>query len=806
MSKRIVAILMAAWMLVSVLSGCGDKEEGKEEASNLGSSAAAEESTRGKYAYKAEYIPLTLDSEGRLEHINSFCVSDQTVFFYGDFYVGEEPWVDEFTNESYMSAVYETRLFSMDLTTRQVSPMKAFEFSSVPEGHEGQSYINQLQPDGQGGVWVVEQINSYYFDLPADFNAETDDPYMYYTQGVNQTVLHQLTATGEKKKSIELQCPQDSYLSTILITENGTAIASDWQNIYYFDESGVPAWSISIEFGINNLYNMGNGEIAAWIWKDDGSYLTYLDMENHAFGEEIKLNPNAYSLYPTSDNFDYVYDFNGTFFGHTVETGESEKLFSWLDCDVNSNNLYGMSILMEDGRVLTMESEYDKSAQKTNYSLVMMQPVDPSEIPVKQELTLACFYLDWDIRSDIVNFNKSHDDVRIVVKEYSQYATEENHLAGLQKLNTEMMSGMVPDLFLFSMEMPVAQYAAKGFLADLWPMIDSDPELSREDLMTHFFDVLSNDGKLYQIVDRFAISTVVGKEATVGSGSSWTMNDLMNALEQQPEGTTIFGRYDNKDSILTNCVCRSADSFIDWETQQCSFDGQEFIDLLKFANQFPMESSDTEIYKELVEPIDMESEASLLRSGKQMLYRTNLDSFSSLQWAYHVFGEKANFIGYPTTSDNGSCFEISSSLAISSVCKNTEVAWSFIRYYLTEEHQTQEYMYEFPTNKHSFETLVERSMEVEYMTDGETGEEVPAPVMSIWYGDNDELLLYSLSQEEADAFMEIYENCTSIYSYDQEVSQLISEDAQPFFDGQKTAEETARLIQDRVSLYVMENS
>lgn len=175
-----------------------------------------------------------------------------------------------------------------------------------------------------------------------------------------------------------------------------------------------------------------------------------------------------------------------------------------------------------------------------------------------------------------------------------------------------------------------------------------------------------------------------------------------------------------------------------------------------------------------------------------------------MQWANAAFGEDVNFIGYPTAENNGSCFEINGGFAISTTCSDVEAAWSFIRNYLTVEHQTQDYMYQFPTNKHSFDTLVERSMQTEYDTDPETGEKIPRPTTSVWYGMDDELLIYGMTQDELDIFMEIYENCHNFYSYEQEITQLISDEAASFFDGQKTAEEAAKLIQDRVSLYVME--
>ena len=64
--------------------------------------------------------------------------------------------------------------------------------------------------------------------------------------------------------------------------------------------------------------------------------------------------------------------------------------------------------------------------------------------------------------------------------------------------------------------------------------------------------------------------------------------------------------------------------------------------------------------------------------------------------------------------------------------------------------------------------------------------------------------IYAMKQEEYDALMALYERCSSVYSSDQEIMDIIMEEAAAFFDGQKTAEETANLIQNRLSLYMAE--
>ena len=166
---------------------------------------------------------------------------------------------------------------------------------------------------------------------------------------------------------------------------------------------------------------------------------------------------------------------------------------------------------------------------------------------------------------------------------------------------------------------------------------------------------------------------------------------------------------------------------------------------------------------------------------------------------------KANFIGYPTSDDTGSTFTVYNGLAISSSCENTDAAWQFVRIFLTEEFQTQEYMYQFPTNRHSFETCKQQFMTPRWFeTDPETGEEVPQPTNWYYFAEGDEVEIYTMNEEEYDLFMELYEKTNALSGTNEDIAAIITEECEPFFAGEKTARDTAALIQDRVSLYVFE--
>ena len=64
-----------------------------------------------------------------------------------------------------------------------------------------------------------------------------------------------------------------------------------------------------------------------------------------------------------------------------------------------------------------------------------------------------------------------------------------------------------------------------------------------------------------------------------------------------------------------------------------------------------------------------------------------------------------------------------------------------------------------------------------------------------------------MTQEEADEYMDIIANTTAtVANADEQLMAIISEEAEAFFNGQRTAEDAAAMIQSRASIYVSEQS
>ena len=270
---------------------------------------------------------------------------------------------------------------------------------------------------------------------------------------------------------------------------------------------------------------------------------------------------------------------------------------------------------------MTLGHSYDGTRERQR--ILVLSRMDAADVQQKTELTLACFSLDYNLRSQIVKFNRASDKYRIVVKDYSEYSNMTYESAGsngtmvtqsddgLTKLNTEIMSGNVPDMILTD-GLPVRQYAAKGLLEDLYPYIDAD--MGRDALITPVLDADSEDGKLYELPLSFSIVTATGLASVVGGYDTWTLADLEDALSKLNPDATIFNVDATRANVLAYCLYMNADTFVDWETGTASFDSPEFIDYLNFAARFPAEFDYSTF-----DFNDYEQDAVRMRNGDQLL-------------------------------------------------------------------------------------------------------------------------------------------------------------------------------------------
>jgi ABC-type glycerol-3-phosphate transport system substrate-binding protein len=800
--KRMAAALMALFLMLGVLTACG----GFSDSSGSGAETP-------DYVYVAGYSPF--DAGADIDYIQNCTWYDGKLYFAANVQVGSEP-VTNVTSETdlngdpivntYDNPIYQPALFTATEDGTGVTQLPNYAPPAVPEGLEGSANINNLKIDAQGNLWVYETLYTYTYDLPTDFDSNTQSKWDYYSGGTNENYIRRLDATGAEVATVDLSFMQgDSdyfYINGFTVDNAGNLyIADGSNNLYVFDGTGTQLFEIAGDENawIGNLMTLADGRAAVLVYGngEEGTSLKTIDLAAKGFGDSIEAPYNTGTIYSGAGDYDFYYDTGTSLYGYTLQTGTSEKLFSWINCDVDNNSLSGVTPL-PDGRILCFTTDY--SGDTPVFEIVTMTKTPYSETDQKTVLTYACMYLDWNIRSQIIKFNKTNPDCRIEVQDYSEYNTNDDPSAGLTKLTTEIISGKIPDI-LYTDSLPIRQYAAKGVLEDLWPYIDADTELGgRDALVTPVFNAMEQDGKLYQVTPGFTVMTVAGAASVVGDTPGWTLDDLYTALDKMPAGTEVFSMGVTKNDIFSQCCAMNLDDFIDWDTGTCTFDSPEFIKLLEFTDLFP-ETFDWDSID--WESGDYEDDSTRIMSGKQMLAQFYAYDFQYFQMYKAMFGGDVTFIGYPTESRDGSAFSLNGGLAMSVKCADKDAAWQFIRTLLTEDYQEQNGWGGFPTNQKAFDSMLETAMTPDYITDPDTGEQVEQSKGSWGWGDLT-VDLYALTQAEADQFTQLIDSTDKIYSYDQDISNIINDETQAYFAGQKSAADTAAMIQSRVSLYVNE--
>lgn len=837
-TKRIFALLLAALMIVGLFAGCskdGTKDPGKTDPGNSLIDQTKPSQTTAKYAYKADYFDLAVPDG--VQYVNQICAAGTTLYASVGIQGEEITNTDPDTGETW--SYYNSRLgvLTIDPDTGICTELSNLQLPEVPEGAEGSVNCYNMIGSDDGTLWMLVNVYATQYELPDDFDPNTDSKWNYPSTDINGSYLMHIAADGSTIASIDLsdtnaddtEDGMSSNLSSFAVDAAGNLYVSDYNNIYVLDAEG------NVQFKLDGSQYNGslcrlNAQQVGVMWynytddvnasDENGQYFVPIDLETKDWGEKVKLPSNVWSIFPGDDAYDFYYAYNNNIYGYAAKTDTKDKLVDWLACDVDTNNMSGYAML-SDSRVAALMQDWN--TDPTTYQLIVLHRVDASEIKEKKVLTLACMYLDWNLRSMIVEYNKTNDEYRINVVDYSEYATDDDYNAGVTKLTTEIISGSVPDIFLTS-NLPIDKYAAKGVIADLNTFMDGGSGLSRDYFVPQVMSALEKDGKLYELPTSFSVQTAYALSSIASQYDTWNVAAVQDAMTQLQEGATVFSNGWTKNTALSNCLSRNLSAFVDWTTGKCEFDSEAFQQLLAFCNSFPAETSDGDGAIAYASSADIavddamwDSDATRITNGKQLMSTIGMYSFDSYIWNGYAIRDKITFTGYPTEDGSGSSFELQMPMAISSVTKYPDAAWDFVCSIIKKMNTIDEnnYYYGFPISQAAFDAemtdimteqyqLDEKGEQVDWDGDGEPDKAIRGSYETMENGETVYKDVYALTQEDIDQILGVINSTHSVYDYDQEILDIITDEVAAYFAGDKDVQTTASMIQSRVNLYVQE--
>lgn len=750
-NKRKTFIFTVLTLLsLGLLAGCGGKKS--EE-------AGAE---RPEYVYVPEYFDL-----GSTDYIGSAVTYENQIFYY------TETWNDEtgegkFGITKYNFETKESELISPDFGEASVSAM-------------------QVTPDGKIALLMYEW--TYTEDENGEYQDGSSSYFIWYMDPDSGEI------TDKKEIAEDTGIAKDAYFGSFYIDGQG--------NNYFFNSNEQPCIyvlsgdlqmiaTVSLSDYINQMFASKDGEIYVSLCGNTGTEIRKIDLTKKALSDPLKFDRELINIDEcmTGISCDFLVDDQTTVYAADVAAGTFTKLFDWLDADVNGNNVSYFGEL-QDGRIWVITSTYDGNENETE--LLLLEKKKSSEVAQKEELTFGTLWLDDNVKSAVIDFNKSSDKYHISVKTYGQDDWE----SGLTQFNADVSSGSGPDLIDFS-NLNYTLYAEKGIFEDLYPYMEKSG-LKKEDYVENVLEAYELDGKLYGFTTEFAIYTMVGKSSVLGDITGWTLSEMLDFIDQHKD-SEVFS-YASQQSMLYLLVYNNMDEFIDWETGTCSFDGSEFARILEYTKTLPEQYDDD---------TEEESEVSKLRSNKLLLMTESVSSVENCQMLEGLMGEKPAYVGYPNKDREGNLIcAAGGCLAISSKSKNKEAAWTFLQTLLTEDYQNSLVdgwgWNGFPILKSALELQFEKDMTPEYYTD-ENGEKVEQPKTTWGYGNDFEMEIYAAKQEDIDQVKALIASAKKRQNnVDEELINIISEETESFFKGQKSASDVANVIQNRIQVYVNEN-
>ena len=657
------------------------------------------------------------------------------------------------------------------------------EYATLEAGVD--AYYSYMTTDAEGNYLAI--LNESYED--------TSNP--EESVWVNQYYLMKLDGNGNElwKKELAGENPDMYWVNQMLPLKDGRIVISDADGMFLYDAQGNKTGKVNLqkELEISDMYQLRDGSLVVRSFSPEkyGDILNKVNVDNGEVSEDYTIPGGAsgYGGLYAGNGFDFFVVGSGSIYGYNLGDAELTELMNFIDSDLSGYYIYNFAAVDEKEFYGIMDDELGSS------SFMKFTKVEPKDVKDKVVLTLGCNGFDWDVRRQVVAFNKSNEEYRITVEDYSNYNTEEDYTAGMTRLNTDIASGKVPDILILDFSMPVDSYISKGLFEDLYPYIDKDGEMNREDFFPNVLEAYGTNGKLYRLVPSFRVHTVAGKTSKVGSEPGWTLEELKAAMEKMPEGAQVFLEM-TRDTILNYGIQMSGEQFINWKTGECHFNSDEFIGLLEFIKQFP-ESLGDDYYNDSF----WQSYDSMWREDKVLLSFMYLSNFSAYNFEKKgTYGEDITLIGFPTKEGNGAALASNMEMAMSSKSKHKDGAWQFMRYFLLDEYQEQ--IYQWPVSMKQLDRLAGEAMKNPTYED-ENGNLVE--VEQTYTVNGVEVPITPMSREEVDDLIAYIKTVDQVYSYNEALLNIVSEEAAPYFAGQKNAKEVADIIQSRVQIYVNEN-
>ncbi len=586
-------------------------------------------------------------------------------------------------------------------------------------------------------------------------------------------ILSLVTPEGETLRELDvtgaLPEGERSYFSGFGLYRDLPWAVTSAAELLFFDAEGAVTRRVALPQPSLRPLCGGDGEL--YLDEDDGQTQTLSRLGENGFSQAFSFPSGP--IFPGDAEAPFLLSRSDGIY-RVSAPGTLSPIVVYEECCLS---LTGLNLVLPygDGRYLC----------STAAGIGTLEPAEPGSLHPRTKLRFG--YLgggaEWFMpnHETVAAFNLLNQEYYIEMVDLTENGTLSDEQA-LNRLNASLVNGTGPDLFSLSAwnsgELSPFPYVRKGLLADLGELLEHDGEIRTDDIV--IADALQNElGGLYLLCSSMTVDSFIADYARFGDRTGWTFEEYLALDRERTEDQMVIYNL-TRDYFLRRSAANFMRSAIDWSTGTCDFENEAFCALLNAAKNL----------RETPEPTDPEDivfwAPEHIFDGTQITEAVMLMDVSGMASEQRLRGvEKLSFIGWPSFDGScGSVFSLQFPFAIFRSSKHLAGCREFVRFAL--QHPSE---HALPVCSPLLEErLTAAQRDVSALPLGNYRFTEP------------------LTAAEADQFLDFLGCIEHTSLCDQTALDIILEECAPFFRGDRSAEQTAALIQSRLSLYVSEQS
>lgn len=522
--------------------------------------------------------------------------------------------------------------------------------------------------------------------------------------------------------------------------------------------NGEEAYTLKPDGQLIDVAGTKEGEMVVAVY-DNSSFNATLQVLNRENGELSGAYPlsECYGIAEGAKKGILIIDLSGVY-DLDMDSGEKTWYVKWNGTSyrpgMNGGTIFAFK-MTEDGILEEFVGDGE------NFHAAGLKKVSAEEMG-KTPLVFKVMYANEGLKLLVTKFNQDNQEYHVFLQdrgeEYGRDFQERNDM--------EIATGKGPDLLAEDAVSDIYGLAAKGGLENLESYFAQEG-MNREDYIPTAFQSFGREDGIYGMGYEMQVNSVYIKEELTGDN----LEELLDNMENY-DGQAIFNSlYNYTPNKLLSYFFQMSDDFygmVDWEGKTCDFSGELWEQILRVVKQYGVTDRNRQ-WDEIAMPAFV--------GGQVLSFAT--DDAAAMQ-------EGMVLTGYPT--EEGMAHRLSLyGISINAASEHKDGAWQFIKFLLEEENQRLvEKDSNLPVHEKVLQECVAAQAEQTYYNTETLSEEK------------------EIQEDQLARFWECLNNAETAPYRTEHILEIIKEEAELYFTGDKSIEEISGIIDNRVRLYLAE--